>query len=136
MAYVITQHFQTNPVLQRIVRKQVAAVAIAMGALGDDAGRLELAVGEALANAHEHGYGGTAGPIELEIVYEQKRLAITIHDEGEGLPFEPRLPDPPDPRTGNGYGLQVIKGLMDEVGLQHPGPKGRGTTIRMAIRLP
>ena len=62
-------------------------------------------------------YEGTPGPVELEIAYAGRRLAVTIHDAGKGLPFEPHFPAPPDPYTGNGYGLQVIKELMDEAEL-------------------
>jgi serine/threonine-protein kinase RsbW len=135
MSHVVKLHFQTDPVLLRIVRKQIVAAASAVGAMEHDVARVELAVGEALANAHDHGYGGTPGPIELEIAYEPHRFAVTVHDEGPGLPLGPQFPDPPDPRTGTGYGLQVIKELMDEAELQYSGPKGRGTTVRMAIRL-
>jgi len=114
-----------------MVRKQVAAAARAAGAVELDAGRVELAVGEALTNAHDHGYGGAPGAIELEIAYEPHRFAVTVHDEGPGTQF----PDPPDRRTGGGYGLQVIKELMDETDFQRSGPTGRGTTVHMAIRL-
>lgn len=128
-------HFEAAPVLLRIVRKQVAAAARAVGAGKRDAGRVELAVGEALANAHDHGYGGAPGPIELVIACEPHRFAVTVRDEGPGLPPGLQFPDPPDRRAGNGYGLQVINELMDETELQRSGPTGRGMTVRMAIRL-
>ncbi|MHB8732679.1 MAG: ATP-binding protein [bacterium] len=131
MAHVVSLHFEAAPVLLRMVRKQVAAAARAAGAVELDAQRVEMAVGEALTNARDHGYGGLPGPIELEIAYEPRRFAVTVHDEGRG----PRFPDAPDRRTGNRYGLQVIKELMDETILQRSGPTGRGTTVRMAIRL-
>src|SRR5579859_3588993 len=89
-----------GPVLLRMARKQVAAAARAAGAVELDAERVELAVGEALTNAHDHGYGGVPGPIELEIAYEPHRFAVTVHDEGPG----PQFPDPPDRPTGSGYG--------------------------------
>jgi len=135
MAHVVKLHFQTDPIMLRMVRKQVVAAASAVGAVERDAGRVGLAVGEALVNAHDHGYGGAPGPIELEIAYEPHRFTVTVHDEGRGLPLGPQFPDPPDPRTGHGYGLQLVKELMDEAELQDPGPKGRGATVRMAIRL-
>ncbi len=135
MAHVVKLRFQTDPVLLRIVRKQVVAAASAVGAKERDAGRVGLAVGEALVNAHDHGYGGTPGPIELEIAYEPHRFTVTVHDEGSGLPLGAQFPDPPNPPTGYGYGLQLVKELMDEAELLDPGPKGRGTTVRMAIRL-
>ena len=135
MAYVVSLRFEAAPVLLRIVRKQVAAAARAVGAVELDAERVESAVGEALANAHEHGYGGAPGPIELEITYEPHRFAVTVRDEGPGLPPGLQFPDLLDRRTGNRYGLQVINELMDETEFQRSGPTGRGATVRMAIRL-
>ena len=135
MTPAITLHFDTLPTLLRVVRKQTGAAAVAFGATEFDAGRVELAVAEALSNAHDHGYGGTPGRVELEIAYALNWFAVTIRDEGRGfLPGPSRFPEPLDPKTGNGYGLQVIKELMDESEFQSPGSKG-GTTLRMAIRL-
>lgn len=37
---------------------------------------MELAVGEALANAHDH--GGVPGPIEVAIAHEWSRFAVTV----------------------------------------------------------
>ena len=118
-----------------VARKQTRAAATALGATTTDAGRIELAVGEALSNARDHGYDGTPGPVNLEIAYADNRFAVTINDVGTGLPFEPHFPDPPNPQMSKGYGLQVIKELMDEAELEHSEPKGRGTTIRMAMTL-
>jgi anti-sigma regulatory factor (Ser/Thr protein kinase) len=127
-------HFETEPVSLRMVRKQAAA-AMAVGAPACDAQKIELAVGEALANAYFHAYDGTRGPMDLEIVYDGARFAITVHDHGKGLPFAPEFPAPPDPAEGGGYGLTVIKGLMDEAQFVPPGPTGRGTVVQMAIRV-
>jgi stage II sporulation protein AB (anti-sigma F factor) len=126
---------ETEPLALRLVRKQVAAAAAAVGASMLDTRRVEVAVGEALANAYLHGYEGSRGPVEIDLTYDGQRLVVAIHDEGKGLPFEPAFPAPPDPRTGNGYGLHMLKELMDEAAIQHPGVKGRGTSVRMAIRL-
>ena len=134
MTQTVTLRFLTEPVLMRVVRKQTATAATALGATEQHAGWIELAVGEALANAHVHGYEGAPGPVELEIAYEGDAFGVTIRDEGMGLPFASDFPAAPDPRQGGGWGLQVIKELMDEVVLC-PGAKGVGTTIRMSIRL-
>lgn len=134
MTQTVTLHFHTEPVLMRVVRKQIAAAATALGATERRAGRIELAVSEALSNAHFHGYEGAPGPVEVEIAYEGDTFGVTIHDEGQGLPSAPHVPVAPDPRTGGGWGLQVIKELMDEMVLC-PGPNGVGTTVRMSIHL-
>lgn len=137
VAHTMNLRFHTDPLTMRMARKQAGAAAKAVGAGEYDAGRIELAVAEALSNAHEHAYEGGSGPVELEIVYEPGYLTLTVSDEGNrtGAPFDLRFPDPPPPRLGDGYGLQVIKSSMDEAEFVRSGPEGRGTTIRMAMRL-
>ena len=137
MAYLMKHHFDTHPVLMRMARKETGAAARSVGVGEDDAGRLELAVAEALSNAHEHAHGGIPGPVVLEITHEPGLFSVAVHDAGprSGRPFEPEFPDPPDPRVGNGYGLQIIKSLMDYAELEHSGTDGHGTTVRMGIRL-
>lgn len=134
MTQIVTLHFDTEPVVMRVVRKQTAAAAAALGGTARNAEWVEVAVSEALANAHVHGYGGAAGPVELEIACEGDTFGVTIHDAGRGMPFAPHFPAAPDPRTGGGWGLQVIKELMDEAALCS-GPNGVGTTVRMSIHL-
>jgi len=41
-----------------------------------DVGRVELAVGEALANAHDH--SGVPDPIEVAIAHELSRFVVTV----------------------------------------------------------
>lgn len=132
--HTVKLYFDTEPIVMRAVRKQTAMAATVFGATEHQAGRIELAVAEALSNARDHGYEGMSGPIELEIAYSRNRFSVTVHDEGKGRLTGSQFPEPPDPRTGDGFGLQVIKGLMDEADFQDAGPKG-GTTLRMAIYL-
>lgn len=134
MTHTVTLHFHTEPLLMRVVRRQTAAAAAALGATAASAGRIEVAVGEALANAHDHGYGGAPGPVELEIAFEGDLFGVTIYDAGRGLLDVPHFPAAPDSRRNSGWGLKVIKELMDEAVLR-PGPKGVGTTLRMSVRL-
>ena len=133
MTQTVTLHFDTEPVVMRVVRKQTAAAATALGGTARNAECVEVAVGEALSNARDHGYGGASGPVELEIACKGDTFGVTIHDAGRGMPFAPHFPAAPDPRLGGGWGLQVIRELMDEAVLG-AGPKGVGTTIRMSIR--
>jgi anti-sigma regulatory factor (Ser/Thr protein kinase) len=137
MTHTMRLDFDADPLTMRMARKQVGAAARAVGADEYDAGRIELAVAEALANVYAHAYGRAAGPVGVEIAYEPGRLCVTVQDAGRrlGTPFEPRFPDPPDPRLGTGYGLYIIKELMDEAELAHAGPGGHGTAVRMGIRL-
>jgi serine/threonine-protein kinase RsbW len=133
MAHTVKLHFETDPIIMRAVRKQTATAAIVFGATEYQAGRIEVAVAEALSNALEHGFGGNVGPIELEIECVRNQFAVTVHHDGKKFLTE-QWPEPPDPRVGNGYGLQIIRELMDEADFQNGGPAG-STTLRMAIYL-
>jgi anti-sigma regulatory factor (Ser/Thr protein kinase) len=133
MTHTVKLHFATDPIIMRAVRKQTATAAIVFGATEYQAGRIEVAVAEALSNAHEHGYDGNTGPIELAIECVRNEFAVTVHHEGKKS-LTARWPEPPDPRVGDGYGLQLIRELMDEADFQKGGPT-EGMTLRMAIYL-
>lgn len=130
----VVLHFETEPVSLRVARKQIAAAAGALGASELDARRVELAAGEALTNAYRHAYGEAEGPVDVEILHDGDRFVIVVHDEGQGRPCEGGLAAPPDPKTGGGYGLRVIRELMDEAEIS-PRAEGRGTCVRMGLRL-
>ena len=77
---------------------------------------LELAIAEALANVIEHSYEGE-GPTEIHLTLDidDKTLTLTIRDFGKK--FDPSTYEPPDlaqPSEG-GYGVFLIREVMDEV---------------------
>jgi len=78
---------------------------------------LELAVSEVLTNIVQHAYGGRGkcGEIRGEFRLEADRIQVDAYDDG--APFELAAvpaPDPHRPREG-GYGVHIIRQLMDEV---------------------
>ena len=89
-----------------------------------------LAVSEAVANVIEHSYRGEPNhAIDMQLVVDDARLVLTIHDDGE--PFALEGYQPPDlnqPHEG-GYGVFLIRTLMDEVHYEKP-PSG-GTTLTL-----
>ena len=71
------------------------------------AARLTITVEELVANAIEH---GSAGEITLALVDYPERIGLILHDNG--VEFDPRekpLHDLPDPETGGGVGLSLVK---------------------------
>lgn len=90
----------------------------------DDLFRIELCCDEAATNIIEHAYGGE-GVGSITVSYQDKgdRLEIVLHDNGRS--FDPTVvPAPPDPTTLSddpqalpvgGFGLHLIKQLMDDV---------------------
>ncbi len=91
---------------------------------------LRLAVSEAVANVIEHGYRGEPNHnIDLHLAVDGTQLVLTIHDDGD--PFELQAYEPPDldqPHEG-GYGVFLIRNLMDEV--RYESPPGGGTTLTL-----
>ena len=86
---------------------------------------IELAMGEALSNIIRHAYDGEPGhKIHLSLTIDEAKLSLTIIDSGRK--FDPALHPPPKldvPREG-GYGLYLIKKVMDEVTYDTSAPKG------------
>ncbi|MDY7041920.1 MAG: ATP-binding protein [Chloroflexota bacterium] len=80
---------------------------------------VQLAVHEAATNIIEHAYGGVAdGRVEFVLRSRGSCLEIEINDHGEGFDFN-SIPSPsligPQER---GYGIFLIKNLVDEVSYQ------------------
>ena len=109
------------------VRRAVTAWATATGLPWETAEDLQLALGEALANAVEHAYSG-GGPGECE--YRVARAAdgsvdVEVIDTGTWRP-------PPADRGFRGRGLELISALAQDVELTHghDGSAAGGTRVR------
>jgi len=91
---------------------------------------IECAVGEALANAVEHGHS-EGGSIDVRCSFRDRRLTVEIKDRGPG--FERKrgfgTPEACGP-LWRGYGIHIIKTLMDDVIYLD-----RGTRVRLTKRL-
>ncbi len=91
---------------------------------------LGLALSEACANVIRHAYHGEPDhPIELHLAVDGSRLELSIRDQG--TKFDPQAYQPPnldEPHEG-GYGVFIIRSLMDEVEYDTSG--GEGTTLRL-----
>jgi anti-anti-sigma factor len=109
------------------LRRAVEAWATDAALPVDAAEDLQLAVGEAAANAVEHAYraAGTAGQVRLELTAERGGgVGATVTDAGSWRP-------PPADPGFRGRGLQIIEALATDVDLDH---RPNGTALR--FRLP
>jgi serine/threonine-protein kinase RsbW len=89
---------------------------------------IKMALGEAAANAIEHG-SGEGDEIELRAAVEDDALVLYVRDSGTFIPrVSPRgeLPE-------RGRGLAFMNEMVDEVQLH---PSRAGTVVRLAKRLP
>ncbi|HEY3373602.1 MAG TPA: ATP-binding protein [Candidatus Aquicultor sp.] len=93
---------------------------------------IQVAVGEAVANAIEHGSPeGTDNCVEITTNCDGEFLLIIVKDEGR---FIRRMPDPaPDAETNfRGRGIPLMLALMDRVTIDEA---ARGTQVVLMKRL-
>jgi serine/threonine-protein kinase RsbW len=107
-------------------RREVAHWAGQLGLPEEFTEDLVLATHEALANVADHAYPDGGGEARLDLECVGDVVEVVVRDRGAW-----RTP-PTDPGW-RGRGLTIIRGLADEVGVQHD---GHGTTVRMRWRLP
>jgi anti-sigma regulatory factor (Ser/Thr protein kinase) len=130
-----TISLSTAPEELRIARRLVVAAAREAGADAVTLLDLEVAVGEGVANAHIHAYGGgRAGKIHLDLRFDGAALSVAIRDTGQPVAGVPEIPTSLPP-PGRGRGLYLIGRLMDEARLVHPDRRGRGTMLFMRKHL-
>lgn len=87
---------------------------------------VELAVSEICTNIIQHAYLLTSGEIRGSLILLSDGIQIDLYDDGEG--FDPdSIPTPsPELDTLNegGYGLHIVRQIMDSVQYQADTPKG------------
>ena len=115
------------------VRNWVAEKAQAAGFSTEDVFALKLAVSETCTNVIRHAYEGAADKdIVLSIGIEGDTLSLTIQDFGKKFDLSRyKSPDLDEPAEG-GYGVYLIRELMDEVEYDTSSPQG--TVLRMVKR--
>lgn len=112
---------------RRAIMRYVALCGFHGNAITD----IESAIGEALANAAEHGRTAE-GHFGVEALMDGDRLVVTIKDEGVGFErwnatqYIRPLADSP-----RGFGIFIMRELMDEVEFSD-----RGSRLKLVKRLP
>lgn len=127
------------PAFVGVARTVVAAIATSIPGIDDD--RLEdlrIAVSEACTNAVEaHQAVGRDQRVVLRCLVEQEALQVSVEDRGNG--FDPAAV-PPRPLVGDlgqlnserGWGLQLIRALVDDVTFE---PTAEGTAVHLSMTL-
>lgn len=106
----------------RRARKFVNAFALRCGFDAPAMIDIESAVGEALANAAEH---GVAAGFDVTASFDGSRIAIEIKDYGAGFDTDAALAASPNTSAGRGYGLFLMRALMDELVFSESGTRVR-----------
>jgi anti-sigma regulatory factor (Ser/Thr protein kinase) len=113
----------------REARKAVADYALLCGFSEQLTVEIALAAGEALANAVEHG-NKDLGFIVVLCRFERGVLTVEISDEGAGFDFAGVTKRRPRPSAVRGFGITIMRSLMDTVEYD-----ARGTVVRLRKRL-
>ncbi len=105
----------SDPAGFRDAREWLAALARRSG-FGEVAPSLTLALNEACANAHRHGYGGRVdGRIDLEVRVDDGSLSLTVRHYGAAFDFASYRPPDSGTLRESGYGILMIREAMDDV---------------------
>lgn len=120
------------PEMEIEASKTATAIAESIRMSPDRIDEVRMAVVEACINAFEH---SQAGDREVFVTFEvlPEKLRITVHDNGVG--FSPDVLEEPTMEgklkavRKRGWGLKIIKGLMDEVEIRSG---AEGTTVVMS----
>jgi anti-sigma regulatory factor (Ser/Thr protein kinase) len=85
---------------------------------------IECAIGEALANAAEHGHRERAA-FNIRAFRDRDGLVIEVHDEGPGFALA-TIPErcPPDDSM-RGFGIFIMRSFMDEISFSDHGRRVR-----------
>ena len=114
------RHFQGRFLEVRGVLAELRGSLTRYGPVCCDVATTEIVLAEVLNNIVEHGYQGTAGPVELRVWADSAGLTFVVIDAGAPLPGgQPPardarcLPDDPDALPESGFGWHLIHSLTE-----------------------
>ncbi len=131
----VTLRLPMLPDMEIEAGKAATSMAEAIEMSPDKVDEVRMAVVEACINAFEHSEAANREVLlNVAVLSEGKteKLCITVQDSGQG--FEPDKLEPPSlgeelkSRRKRGWGLTIIRGLMDEVEVR---TSKAGTTVVM-----
>ncbi len=114
-----------------LARHGIAGFARACGFCESDIADIRLAAGEALSNAVEHGRGAPSIGFTVECTFNGAELAIEIQDSGRGFPAPCDQSTVEPDHRGRGFGIFLMRRLMDDVSFAR-----NGTIVRLVRRRP
>jgi stage II sporulation protein AB (anti-sigma F factor) len=137
MAWALSINTLTEIDTLRSVRRMIRT-ALEQEGVSTEAPDVELALGEALANAHVHAYPGRVGTVEINVSLDDHTVTVTVRDRGEGtsLPVVPDTIQLDGERRSLSLGLFAISKVMDNLEIAHAEDKpGQGIRVTMTKRL-
>ncbi len=129
-----TLRFRADPSLFGAVRRFTAQTVMLSGGSDEDARELELATGEILTNAYRHAYRRTHGPLQVDLMFDDQKVEISIHDDGEVFVGPRNIPSAIGTADEH-RGLYLVGKITDHAEIVHPRNARGGTTVRMIKRI-
>ena len=125
------ERFPNNPRSVGAARRALVAFAERIGFAGTHLSDLECAIGEALADAAEHGFrDGTS--FEVLVHWDGEGLSIEARDDGPGFTHDVNgAAQQPSTGSPRGFGMYLMHALVD--GIEY---SDRGRRVRLTKRLP
>jgi len=116
-------HLPVAPNVELVAAKAVETIGKNIGMHQTHVEAASVAVVEACLNAMEHGGGTMTVRLRSELEQQRPRLVVEVEDHGEG--FDPAVcqsgcasSGPLKRKDKRGWGLTLIRELMDEVQIQ------------------
>ena len=121
------------PNMEMTASKTATSLAESMGMSADKVDEVRMAVVEACINAFEHSRAEDGRVYITFQILGQDKLQISVQDTGVGFTpgdvAAPRIEEKLKAQSKRGWGIQIIKGLMDEVEFLS-GEKGTTVVMR------
>jgi serine/threonine-protein kinase RsbW len=112
-----------------LARRSIASFASLCGFNDEEVADIRLAAGEALSNAVEHGRSTRSSGFTVQCWFNDAELAVEIRDSGGGFTFSSEMPDWDPYQRGRGFGILIMRRLMDQVSFSK-----NGTAVRLVRR--
>jgi serine/threonine-protein kinase RsbW len=110
-----------------LARNAIAGFARICGFSSEEIADIRIASGEALSNAVEHGYNHRSSGFSVRCSFDDEALTIEIRDNGDGfLPPSAPVSNATTEETERGFGILLMRRLMDRVSFEH-----NGTCVRL-----
>jgi anti-sigma regulatory factor (Ser/Thr protein kinase) len=133
MHTILSVQPSAEPLALEQIRQFVAEAAANLGVDQSATYDLLLAVDEVAMNIMAHGYRGRGGTIEIEIVPDQKGMAVSLRDQAPC--FDPTRVPPPDTslplerRAPGGLGIHLARHFTDAMIYRPLAPVGNELTL-------
>ena len=126
----LSRKYASEPRSAGRIRHDVTAFARECGFSGDLLIGVPFAVGEAAANAVEHGHVPSSH-IELKCTFDGVELCVCLADSGGGIAHKTwnRIVTK---ASAGGFGFEIMRAFMDDVSLERE--KGAGATLILRKR--